>query len=47
MTLINEEPEGRKTTKVLLAKMSAGALMAFCELLDDFNQRRTRGPQNH
>nr|DAG22328.1 MAG TPA: hypothetical protein [Caudoviricetes sp.] len=38
MTLINEEPEGRKTTKVLLAKMSAGALMAFCELLDDFNQ---------
>nr|DAP26721.1 MAG TPA: phosphoadenosine-phosphosulfate reductase [Caudoviricetes sp.] len=34
MTLINEEPEGRKTTKVLLAKMSAGALMAFCELLE-------------
>ena len=34
MTLINEEPEGRKTTRVLLAKMSAGALMAFCELLE-------------
>lgn len=34
MTLINEEPECRKTTRVLLAKMSAGALMAFCELLE-------------
>ena len=34
MTLINEEPAGRKTTRVLLAKMSAGALMAFCELLE-------------
>lgn len=38
MTLINEELSGvatrRKTTKVLLAKMSAGALMAFCELLE-------------
>lgn len=34
MTLINEEPTSRKTTRVLLAKMSAGALMAFCELLE-------------
>lgn len=34
MTLINGEPEGRKTCRVLLAKMSAGALMAFCELLE-------------
>lgn len=34
MTLINEEPAGRKTTRVLLAKMSAGALMTFCELLE-------------
>ena len=34
MTLINEEPTRRKTTRVLLAKMSAGALMAFCELLE-------------
>lgn len=38
MTLINKESSdkatSRKTTKVLLAKMSAGALMAFCELLE-------------
>ena len=38
MTLINEESSdeatSRKTTRVLLAKMSAGALMAFCELLE-------------
>lgn len=38
MTLINKESSDvdtrRKTTKVLLAKMSAGALMAFCELLE-------------
>lgn len=38
MTLINKELSGvatrRKTTRVLLAKMSAGALMAFCELLE-------------
>lgn len=34
MTLINEEPTGRKTCRVLLAKMSAGTLMAFCELLE-------------
>ena len=38
MTLINEELSGvatrRKTTRVILAKMSAGALMAFCELLE-------------
>ena len=38
MTLINEESSGeatsRKTTRVLLAKMSAGALMAFFELLE-------------
>lgn len=34
MTLINEEPAGRKTCRVLLAKMSAGALMAFYELLE-------------
>jgi hypothetical protein len=38
MILINEESSdeatSRKTTRVLLAKMSAGALMAFCELLE-------------
>lgn len=38
MTLINKESSdeatGRKTTKVLLAKMSAGVLMAFHELLE-------------
>ena len=34
MTLINEEPTRRKTTKVLLAKMSAGTLMAFCKLIE-------------